>query len=589
MADENEHSKAGGKLLDGLNLQGLIGRGLEADPGSVSRPSSGLFEVPELESVAEKFPDLEILEFVGRGGMGVVYAARQRELGRMVALKVIPEDSERRPEFAERFRREACAMAMLSHPNIVAIHDFGQTETGSWPFILMEYVEGGDLHSILEKGKLPEDEAMIVVMKICDALDYAHAQGVVHRDIKPSNILVDTAGELKVSDFGLAKVTAEDRRDYSLTLSLQVVGTEAYMSPEQLKPEGEVDHRADIYSLGIMFYQMLTGELPRGAFPLPSKMVTSLDERLDSVVHRLLQPKPGKRFQKVKDLKSEVEFVVKTPPGTERISKLFLAMTGGAIGLVGFGLAAAFSTESEEPEADIKPVAPPPYASPDLDFPTGETESLPVLFHCTFDDVESVENPALGPGANLMGARRFVEGRRGKALHFTAEGKDRIVYPSVLKGVAHVPLKKGEVDFWYRPDYRFSSHYESGIQYLFSMGTTDSHPSLCMMHMDQLELFHRFGKGEGDVICAVTSDDDVLWEPGEWVHIRATWDSAAEDNSLRIFLNGKVVHEKFAADGWSLGDYRSITEFTIGSAGTALGESSAEGAIDDFYIRGNVE
>jgi serine/threonine protein kinase len=257
--------------------------------------------------LARLFPQLEILDLLGRGGMGVVYKARQRGLDRLVALKVLPPGVDRDPGFQERFVREARALARMSHPNIVAVHDFGQVE-GQYYF-LMEYVDGVNLRRMLQSGNLSPGEALGIVPQVCDALQYAHEEGIVHRDIKPENILLDRRGRVKIADFGLAKIltggSASPERGYTLTASQAVMGTPHYMAPEQFERPNTVDHRADIYSLGVVFYEMLTGELPLGRFPPPSRMV-QVDVRLDEVVLRTLEKEPRQRYQRAGDVKTEL-------------------------------------------------------------------------------------------------------------------------------------------------------------------------------------------------------------------------------------------------------------------------------------------
>src|SRR3712207_4528778 len=213
--------------------------------------------------------------------MGVVYKARHRGLDRLVALKILPPEVSDAPGFAERFIREARALARLSHPNIVAVHDFGQG--GGQYYLLMEYVDGTNLRSLMGAGRLPPAEALAIVPQLCDALQYAHDEGIVHRDIKPENILLDRRGRVKVADFGLAKLVGQEHLDVSITATHQVLGTLRYMAPEQMESSHAVDHRCDIYSLGVVFYELLTGEVPAGRFPPPSKKV-QVDVRLDEVV-----------------------------------------------------------------------------------------------------------------------------------------------------------------------------------------------------------------------------------------------------------------------------------------------------------------
>jgi len=299
------------------------------------------FVPPTPAELAPLFPELEILELVGRGGMGVVYKARQKRLDRFVALKILSPKIGQDPAFAKRFLREARAMAMLNHAHIVAVHDFGQTASSLAPsgkeaagegtanlsspsgkgagaegglyYFLMEFVDGLNVRRLLDAGKLAPEEALAIVPQICEALQYAHDHGVVHRDIKPENVLIDKEGQVKIADFGIAKLVGREAKDLTLTGAGQIVGTPQYMAPEQIEHPLQVDHRADIYSLGVVFYQMLTGELPIGRFAAPSKKV-QIDVRLDDVVLRALEKEPELRYQHASEVKSEVD-TIRTTPG----------------------------------------------------------------------------------------------------------------------------------------------------------------------------------------------------------------------------------------------------------------------------------
>ncbi len=259
---------------------------------------------PSPEEIAAEFPSLEILEVVGRGGMGVVYKARQRGLDRMVALKILPPECSTDPTFAERFEREARVLARLDHPNIVRVHDAGQSGGRYW--LLMEFIDGLNLRRLVTERSVEPRESLSIVTQICDALQFAHDAGVVHRDIKPENILVDRRGKVKIADFGLAKLLAREVGGVTLTRSDQAMGTLHYMAPEQIRHPLEVDHRADIYSLGVVFYELLTGELPVGNFPLPSDQ-DGVDSRLDEVVLKSLEREPERRYQRAGEVRTDVQ------------------------------------------------------------------------------------------------------------------------------------------------------------------------------------------------------------------------------------------------------------------------------------------
>ncbi len=270
------------------------------------------------EQIAPHFPQLEILECLGRGGMGVVYKARQKTLNRLVALKLLAPERVRDAKFAERFAREAQALAALNHPNIVTIYDFGQA--GGFYFLLMEFVDGVNLRQLLRARKFAPEEALAIVPPLCDALQFAHDRGIVHRDIKPENLLLDKAGRVKVADFGIAKILGPGNGGGPAgesvvpeTATQTTVGTPGYSAPEQWSDPSRVDSRADIYSLGVVFYEMLTGELPGKQLQPPSKKV-QIDVRLDEVVLRALEQKPELRYQQASALKTEVETIATTPP-----------------------------------------------------------------------------------------------------------------------------------------------------------------------------------------------------------------------------------------------------------------------------------
>jgi len=266
----------------------------------------GGFTPPKPHQLAQHFPQLEILDLIAHGGMGAVYKARQRGLDRMVALKILPPEVSQDPAFAERFSREARALARLSHPNIVVVHDSGNA--GGLYYLLMEYVDGINLREAIQTNELTPAEALAIVPQICEALQYAHDEGVVHRDIKPENILLDKKGKVKIADFGLARLLGQAADNFTLTGTHQVMGTPRYMAPEQMEGSHEVDHRADIYSLGVVFYEMLTGELPLGRFDAPSRKV-QLDVRVDEVVLRTLEKEPSRRYQNASEIKTDVESI----------------------------------------------------------------------------------------------------------------------------------------------------------------------------------------------------------------------------------------------------------------------------------------
>ena len=269
---------------------------------------------PAPADLAAQFPQLEIVELLGMGGMGVVYKARQPRLDRLVALKILPIDSMPDPSFADRFEREAKALAKLNHPGIVILYDFGQT--AQYYYFIMEFVDGMNLRRLIQAKTLEPRQALELVTQICTALQFAHDEKIVHRDIKPENILITKKGQVKIADFGLAKLLGT-APDTALTASQMVMGTLNYMAPEQRENSKEVDHRADIYSLGVVFYEMLTGEVPMGRFEAPSKKV-QVDVRLDEVVLHALEREPARRYQHASEFRTSVETITSTTPAAAR-------------------------------------------------------------------------------------------------------------------------------------------------------------------------------------------------------------------------------------------------------------------------------
>jgi len=286
----------------------------------------------ELEAPA--FPGLDIVGVLGRGGMGIVYKAIDTSDGRTVALKILSPRFASSPEFVERFTREARALSQLSHPDIVSIERSGVHD--GVPYLVMEYVEGASLRKEIRKGRMPIPRAIEIAARVCDAIEYAHSKGVIHRDIKPENILIGPDGRVKIADFGLAKLSTVEQ----LTLTQAAMGTPHYMAPEQLDPKSGVDERADLFSLGVVFYEMLTGELPIGRFKPPSAVGSDL--RVDSIVLDLLDRNPEDRIPSAKELRRQLKrldkrIAINAPPpeiSSRRRDDLATWAAMGVMGLV---------------------------------------------------------------------------------------------------------------------------------------------------------------------------------------------------------------------------------------------------------------
>ena len=290
----------------------------------------GAQEAPlEREEVEALLPQFEVHDVLGQGGMGVVFKARHRAKRRWVALKLLHARAsggqgagER--AFAERFAREARALESLHHSNIVALHESGEVDGRL--YLAMEYVEGRTLRDLLRTGELAPTTAFGIVRQLCDALEAAHAQGFVHRDLKPENVLVNDLGTAKLADFGLAKLRSLDAGPM-LTGEQETMGTPHYMAPEQIEKPRSVDHRADLFALGVLFYELLTGELPLGRFQAPSQLVP-IDPRIDGLILKALDKNPARRPASAAQFRADLEHILRSPPpvrgAEERLRRLRL-------------------------------------------------------------------------------------------------------------------------------------------------------------------------------------------------------------------------------------------------------------------------
>ena len=288
---------------DGLCHRCLLQVGIELKQSS--NAMAGDPNIPSAEELARSFPQLEIKRLVGRGGMGAIYQARQTGLDRDVAIKIIDRRISKEGPFLERFEREARALAKLSHPNIVTIYDYGQTEDGL-AYLVMEYVNGLNLREAMEAMTIETAESVDYIKTMCSALHYAHSKGVVHRDIKPENILLGDDGSLKIADFGIAKIVDADSPK-KITATQHVLGTPHYLAPEQLDSPNEVDHRVDIYAVGVVFYELLTRRRPVGTFEAPSQINPELGQRFDAIVLRTLNRRPSARYQSAEEMRHALE------------------------------------------------------------------------------------------------------------------------------------------------------------------------------------------------------------------------------------------------------------------------------------------
>lgn len=333
-------------------------------------------------AIPEKINRYEIKGELGRGGMATVYEAYDPRFQRPVAVKVLPKEFLHDPEFKARFTREARTIAALEHPAIVPVYDFGEHE--DQPFLVMRLMNGGSLTDRLEQGPIPIEDAAEILKRVGSALDRAHSQGIIHRDLKPGNILFDHYGDAFLADFGIARIVASSSQ---LTASGSLVGTPSYMSPEQVYGDKELDGRADIYALGVILYQMLTGEIPYEA-DTPARMMMAhvmnpvpqlTDKRpdlapCDQVITKAMAKEREERYATASDLTTDLNTISQTlkqpqlPPQPAEPEIDETVATGTAV--------AATEAVSETPAQPAPAATPPPTPPPTPEPAAGSTSAF---------------------------------------------------------------------------------------------------------------------------------------------------------------------------------------------------------------------
>jgi serine/threonine protein kinase len=294
---------------------------LSNNPSERAREATGPYSVggfipPTPEELAKRLPNLEVLELVSHGGMGVVYKGRQPMLDRIVAIKVVRPDLLSDPESQQRFLAEARTLAKLEHPYIVTVYDFGKA--GELYYLVMQFVDGTSLRELISHGKVSERDVLDFVPQIGEALQHAHDNGVVHRDVKPENVIVDQRNRVRLVDFGLAKVFGPATNPASI--DDRVAGTMGYMAPEQFTTPEKVDHRADIYSTGVVCYEMLTGHRPRADASPPSTKA-SVDRRFDPIVLKAMERDRERRYQQARQFNADFATISRRPDSIVRLEQ----------------------------------------------------------------------------------------------------------------------------------------------------------------------------------------------------------------------------------------------------------------------------
>ena len=323
------------------------------------------FDVPSVEEMAALLPQYAFENLAAFGGMGAVSMGRQVSLDRPVAIKILPPEFGQQEDFAERFKSEARAMAKLNHTHIVGVYDFGITQEGHL-YLVMEWVEGQTLHTLIQKGSIPVRKAANLAMQLCEALAFAHHHKILHRDIKPGNIMISEDDQVKVADFGLARpITGEAEEN--------PFGTPDYAAPEILG-KGAVDQRADIFAAGVVLYEMLTGRVPQQ--PRRSvKEFAPLSARWDELIDKATHADPAKRFQDVAEFRAHIAKLINegaqaanvvavaedAPKVKTTLKPLHLVLLGAAVIVIGVILSGMFKAApvAEAPLKQVTDSAPP--------------------------------------------------------------------------------------------------------------------------------------------------------------------------------------------------------------------------------------
>ncbi len=566
--------------------------------GSTGRatPSGGAPSLPRRE-----FRDYEILDEIALGGMGVVYRARQRTLGRVVALKTLRAGVRATSDDLARFTREAQTAARLVHPGIVPIHDFGIVD--GVPYFSMDYIEGRTMAALLEAGSLGIRPAVAILEKTCRAMHYAHQQGVVHRDLKPGNILVDASGEPRLADFGVAKSLFGEA---TLTREGSIMGTPNYLAPEQVEGnKGDIGPWTDVYALGVTLYHVLTGRLPfQGTTELELLYKITLEEpppprtvrpdvapELEAICLKAMQKERADRYRSALEMAEELSrwlgdqpVLTRPESATQRTFKLVrrkrgsigLVLAGAAMGAVSVAVALWQRKEAPTP-------APPP--GPPVEAPRAEAGPHEVDVHTIalwhFDDGVGNQARDAGTGGHHLFFKNGVEwgeGRFGKAIR-TGFVPGAVLGTTAYAFASHdVRLDLAPqftVECWVKPltlqtqeSFVWSKYvYKDGLgSALAIMGVGDPAYASPQFKVGTSTNGYMFVRGPANAFAL-----------GEWHHVATTYDGEA----FRIWVDGRVVGEQRAMEAKP---NAATIELTIGTSSDMAGWNPLDGWIDEFRI-----
>lgn len=498
------------------------------------------FETPSPGELSNLLPQLDVQRFVARGGMGAVYYAIQRHLEREVALKILPPDIGD-PGFRSRFSLEAKAMARMNHPNLAQLYDFGEAEGLLW--MAQEWIDGPSFYSRYQQGPLSEEEAVALVCQACDGLAYAHRHDIVHRDVKPENIMWNSEGVVKLTDFGLARATRSGPSHLRNEQEARFL-TEEYAAPEMFDLNVEIDHRADIFAVGVLAYEGLTGKRPSGEYRPPSEAQPSLGERFDLVLAKAMQHDRDKRYNDCAEFKRDFEAAALAREAEFRSARRkangllpLLALAGAAALLVTvIWIAVSLLKSAAEDSPGKHQVTETRAAEKSPGRPTGKkprrappasSTSLPPGPALYYSFEEAAEGKPLrdDSGNGLTGTVNGAvpaPGVRGQGVLLDGEG-DTIEVPANELRLSKTSFT---IALWVKAGF-------DKVHGLMGQRSFEEQGQYFHLILNKQKLWQDFWGGE---LLTHTLDPGLS---NKWIHIAFSFDS--EDRLSTLYLNGKPV------------------------------------------------